>query len=416
MHMKTIRSVMYSGLVSLTVVAAMSAQALQTVDPKLSLAGASINGSTQAVPAGTTFTVYGVYSDDSTNPESGLGLKVKYNGTHLTGVTISEEYTKCRIAVADVQNPTTATAQAVMGWIDTAIRPNGVVGSATGAVGWPDLADLASGGCLNPGSINTDTAAAAATGLKLFKMTGTMALGCQSVACTSTVTFDSEGNYSYANAGAGFTNKSFTIVGAPAPTIALTAAASTRVHGATGTFDVVVTSASQAGANSLAEVAVAAGDTTITVEPRSPGAGNSYTVAMDFNAAVTSGTASVVACNYWTGSASAPCPASPTLGTVTFAGSRASIPLTGVTNQSRVQVRLSNVNAQGYNADMTVGFLIGDVTNSRAVNGTDASQVSLKSGQTVSAANAKYDITGNGGTINGTDASQASLRSGTRLP
>ena len=219
MHMKTIRSVMYSGLVGLTVIAAMSAQALQTVDPKLSLAGASINGSTQAVPAGTTFTVYGVYSDDSANPESGLGLKVKYNGTHLTGVTISEEYTKCRIAVADVQNPTTATAQAVMGWIDTAIRPNGVVASATGAVGWPDLADLASGGCLNPGSINTDTAAVAASGLKLFKLTGTMAPSCTSAAaCTSTITFDSEGNYSYANAGAGFTNKSFTIQGAPAPT------------------------------------------------------------------------------------------------------------------------------------------------------------------------------------------------------
>jgi len=209
---------MYSGLVGLTVIAAMSAQALQTVDPKLSLAGASINGSTQAVPAGTTFTVYGVYSDDSANPESGLGLKVKYNGTHLTGVTISEEYTKCRIAVADVQNPTTATAQAVMGWIDTAIRPNGVVASATGAVGWPDLADLASGGCLNPGSINTDTAAVAASGLKLFKLTGTMAPSCTSAAaCTSTITFDSEGNYSYANAGAGFTNKSFTITGAAPP-------------------------------------------------------------------------------------------------------------------------------------------------------------------------------------------------------
>ena len=61
MHMKTIRSVMYSGLVGLTVLAAMSAQALQTVDPKLSLAGASINGTTQAVPAGSTFTVYGVW-------------------------------------------------------------------------------------------------------------------------------------------------------------------------------------------------------------------------------------------------------------------------------------------------------------------------------------------------------------------
>ena len=187
--------------------------ATQTVDPALTAGGASINATTQAVPAGSTFTFYGMYSDDSASAsESGLGLKVKYNPAHLTNLTISEEYTKCRIAAAQVQTLTASTAQAVMGWVDTSIR-------AAGAVGWPDVADPASpNGCLNPGSINTDFGAGSASAQKLFKVTATMAASCTSAgACSSQVLFDSEGNFSYATAPAGFTNKSFTINGAAAP-------------------------------------------------------------------------------------------------------------------------------------------------------------------------------------------------------
>lgn len=195
-----------------------SVHATQTVDPTLTVGGASINLTTQAVPAGSTFTFYGMYTDGTAGAESGLGLKVKYNPAHLTNLIVSEEYTKCRIAAAQVQPLTPSTAQAVMGWVDTSIR-------TAGAVGWPDLADTAGGGattaCLNPGAINTDTTAgtAAAPGQKLFKVTATMAAGCTSAAaCTSTVLFDSEGNFSYATTPSGFDNKSFTINGAAAPT------------------------------------------------------------------------------------------------------------------------------------------------------------------------------------------------------
>lgn len=194
-----------------------SVHATQTVTPTKA-DGTTVLSGTVAVPAGSTFIFLGMYTDDSAGPESGLGLKVKYNPAHLTNVVVSEEYTKCRIAAAQVQPLTASTAQAVMGWVDTSVR-------SAGAVGWPDLADTVAGGvttsCLNPGSINTDTAAGTATapGQKLFKITGTMAAGCNTAAaCTSTVLFDSEGNFSYAPAtGAGFTNKSFTIVGAAAP-------------------------------------------------------------------------------------------------------------------------------------------------------------------------------------------------------
>ena len=211
-------------MLALLTIASSAVHATQTVEPRFTVGGAAITG-TQSVPAGSTFSFFGVYSDDSTGAESGLGLKVKYNGLHLTNVNITEQYTKCRIAAAQFPAgntpPTTPTAtdQVVMGWIDTAIRPNGVVGTATGAVGWPDLADLGTGGCLNPGSINTDTAAAAPTGLKLFKFTATMAPSCTSVgACASTVEFNSDGNYSYAGAAPGMPVKTFNIVGAAAPT------------------------------------------------------------------------------------------------------------------------------------------------------------------------------------------------------
>lgn len=221
------------GLVSAVGAAAVTlglsslAGAVQVVAPSLTPTGASINGSTQSVGAGTTFTFYGLYSDDNANPESGLGIKVLYNGTHLTNATITEEYTKCRIAAAQVQDGATATAKAVMGWIDTALRPTGVAGTATGAVGWPNLADLTSGGCLNPGNFNGAAnagdnagtpAATSGTPLKLFRFTATMAPSCTSSgACSSTVQIVSDGNYSYAGSSPNFTNQSFTVQGAAAP-------------------------------------------------------------------------------------------------------------------------------------------------------------------------------------------------------
>lgn len=200
------------GLLALTA----SVHAMQTVTPT-KVDGTTVLSGNVPVPAGSTFTFLGMYTDDSAGPESGLGVKVKYDPTVLTNVVVTEEYTKCRIAASQVQSITANSAQVVMGWVDTSVR-------AAGAVGWPDLADTAAGGattaCLNPGAINSETAAGTSTapGQKLFKITGTVPTACNSVACSMTVTFDSEGNFSYAPAaGAGFAIKSFTIVGAAAP-------------------------------------------------------------------------------------------------------------------------------------------------------------------------------------------------------
>jgi hypothetical protein len=197
--------------VGLALVLSTSAMAAQTVNPSSApTGGTNFAGTTQPVASNGSFTFYGVYSDDSATPESGLGLKVKYDATKVN-VVLSEEYTKCRIAPAQ-QQAAGATSQWVLGFIDTSIRPSG-------AVGWPDLADTAAGGataaCLNA-SGNTDTAAASATGLKLFK--GVVSwVGTPTVGATAAITLDAEGNFSYANASPSFANKSFTVQAA-APT------------------------------------------------------------------------------------------------------------------------------------------------------------------------------------------------------
>ncbi len=185
---------------------ATGAMAAQTVNPSSApTGGTNFSGTTQSVANNGSFTFYGVYSDDSATPESGIGLKLKYDGTKIN-VALSEEYTKCRIAPAQQQNAGAANGQWVMGFIDTSIRTGG-------AVGWPDLADTAAGGattaCLNP-SGNTDTAAGSAAGLKLFKGVVTW-VGTPANGTTATITLDSEGNFSYANASPSFANKSFTV-------------------------------------------------------------------------------------------------------------------------------------------------------------------------------------------------------------
>ena len=412
-------------------VTSTAVHAMQIVEPRLTVGGLTIANSTQSVPAGSTFTFYGFYSDDSgvtatntTGAESGLGLKVKYNGLHLTNVSITEQYTKCRIAAAQYpasNSPATtpsATDQAVMGWIDTAVRPTGAAASANGSVGWPDLIDQASTGqCLNPGNINSDTAAVAPSELKLFKFTATMAPGCTSPgACTSTVTFDSEGNYSYASGSPGMATKTFSIAGAAAPTIALLGGGSRKVHTGVGDQDITVTSI-----NAAASIAAASLNNTISVEPRLAGAvPGAFTGVMTFNQAVTSfGGASVISCLQWNGTAAVTCVTTPTFGTPVVSASNTSevvIPITGVADQTRLQIRLANVNG-GINADMTIGFLAGDINGNGFVQGTDVAIVKgrVASAAAVTVSNFKSDINSNG-FFQGSDTSAVSTRVGRQLP
>jgi hypothetical protein len=405
------------GLVSAVGAAAVTmglsslAGAVQVVAPSLTPTGASINGSTQSVGAGSTFTFYGLYSDDNANPESGLGIKVLYNGTHLTNATITEEYTKCRIAAAQVQDGATASAKAVMGWIDTALRPTGVAGTATGAVGWPNLADLTSGGCLNPGNINGAAnagdnagtpAATSGTPLKLFRFTATMAPSCTSAgACSSTVQIVSDGNFSYAGGTLGFTNQSFTIQGAAAPSIALQASdpiVSRKTHGAF-VGEIPISSAGVITGTGSASNA--------TVEPRQATAGSPHRIVFKFTGAnptsVSGGNVSVAVS---TGAA-------PTAVT-TFSGNEMIVELTGVTNGQRVQVTGNGINGSALNVSAVVGFLVGDVSGNRVVQGSDVTFVQQRLASAMSASTFRADVNVNG-QVQGSDVTAVQQRLTTAL-
>jgi hypothetical protein len=404
-HMKNLRVKRFGQLgASMLAVGflAFSAQATQTVDPfTAATGGTNMNGTT--VPfTSNAVTFFGIYSTTTAAAESGLGVKVKYDSSKVS-VAVSEEYEGCRIAAAQVQTPTVpgVGAQAVMGWIDTSIR-------ISGAVGWPNVAEpAASGGlapCLDPGNIN-GTPTGTTSGQKLFKVVATRVAGFTTG--TTPISIDSDGNFSYAGASAGFAPKSFTIDAAASSGVALASASTSRPQGAS-TFPIAMTAI-----NAGAGTAAVAGGAGISVESRAPNATAGqpqYTLDMVFAAVPSSSTPSVVSCVVSTGaSTSAPCTTNPTFGTVATVGNTVSIPMNGITNQSRVRVSYAG-------GEVTVGFLVGDVTNNGAVSGTDATQVSLRVGQPVTAANARYDVTGNGGSISGTDATQTSLRVGTKLP
>ena len=387
-------------------------QATQTVDPfTLPTGGANLNGTTISPGAGQPVVFYGLYTATGNANESGLGVKVKYDDAKIKNVVITEVMDKCMIAPPQVQI-NGAASQAVFGWIDTSVRTTAV---PTGAVAWPWDIDAPAGStaCLNPNTPVNGTAAIVPTaGLKMFKFSANTDAAFTSG--TSVITLASDGNYSYATGAAGFTDKAFTVQGAAAPTIAFASAGSRKVHNATQIDLPISTGLGVASAST----AVAAGDTTIIVEPRT---GPAYSLVMTFAGAnPVAATASVVACNMWNGTASVSCTTNPTVGAVTFSGLEATIPLTGVTNQSRVQLRLNLTAPAALSQDVTVGFLVGDVNNNRVVQSSDVLFIQQRLLQTPASPNFttngyKADVNANG-TVQSSDVLAAQQRLLTRLP
>ena len=390
-----VKAVALSGAVAASALFAFSANAVQTVDPFTAPSGGTnLHGTTIQKNVSQPVVFYGIYSDNSAGAESGLGLKVAYDATKLTNVTITEEYTKCRIAAAQKQEDAPATSQVVMGWIDTAIRPNGVVASANGAVGWPDAADLTTGGCLNPGSINTDTAAASSTALKLFKFSATTAANFTG---STVVSLDAGQNYSYAGASPGFTQKSFTVqFNASIPTIALASAnpyVSRKTHGAV-TYDIPI--------NPAGLTTGAPSESSVTVEPRVGSTANATTghqIVVAFTGAAPTSVGSVVAQTQ---------SAAPITSSVAYVGNEMIITLGSVPDGSRVSVTANAVNGvSGLNPSAVVCFLAGDVNSSWSTTGTDVNAVksAAATSPTVTASNFRNDVNLTGGAtgITGTD-------------
>jgi hypothetical protein len=148
----------------------------------------------------------------------------------------------------------------------------------------------------------------------------------------------------------------------------LLAAASRRVHGAAGTFDLPL---------SLPSL-------NPSVEPRS---GPTQVIVLTFDQPIASATAQVTE-----GIATA--------GTPTFSGNSVITPLTAVADQQYVTLSLTGVMAAGGgtagNASVRSGFLAGDVNQSRVATIADAGAVNTNLSQPVTAANFVLDVNANG--------------------
>ena len=140
----------------------------------------------------------------------------------------------------------------------------------------------------------------------------------------------------------------------------------------------------------------------VTVEPRVIGAG--HRIVFVFSDNVTS-LSSATAVN---GAGQA------VPGTVSAIGSEITVTLPTVPDNSRVLITLTGVNGT-IDAPAAVGFLVGDVNNTRSVNSSDISGVKARSGQTTTALNFKFDVNASGA-INSSDISAIKARSGLVLP
>jgi hypothetical protein len=175
-----------------------------------------------------------------------------------------------------------------------------------------------------------------------------------------------------------------------AGSISLATVASRKTHGAVGALDLAIDTAAAIGG-------------AITMEPRAIGAGHS--IVFLFSSPVTvAGTATCVDAVL------------AAVGTATPAitGSSVIVTLTGVPDNQRVTVSLTGVNST-LNASASLGFLVGDVNNSRSVTATDILQVKGRSGQVTDATNFKFDLNASG-SITASDILAVKGRSGLVLP
>ncbi|MEO8102270.1 MAG: SBBP repeat-containing protein [Betaproteobacteria bacterium] len=173
------------------------------------------------------------------------------------------------------------------------------------------------------------------------------------------------------------------------PPLALFGVKSTKAHGSAGDFALSIDLAQTLGG-------------AVTVEPRSPGA--AHKLVFQFNNTIANpGTVAAVDGNSMSvGNSSA-----------LASGNDVVVTLSGVPDNQRLQVTLTGVNGS-INAVAAVGFMVGNVNNTRSVNAADISGVKAQVGQTVNSANFRLDIDASG-SITSLDLSAVKTRSGSVL-
>lgn len=135
----------------------------------------------------------------------------------------------------------------------------------------------------------------------------------------------------------------------------------------------------------------------VDVEPRG---GPSHTVVFMFNNAVT-----------------APGTPATTAGTAAiqgFSGNEVRVALSGVNDRSRATVSLTGVNG-AVDAQASLGFLVGDVSNTRSVTASDVAAVKARLGQATGTTTFRHDVNATGD-ISATDLAAVKARTGSVLP
>ena len=171
--------------------------------------------------------------------------------------------------------------------------------------------------------------------------------------------------------------------------LALIGVVSRKIHGGAGTFDLALDTTQLLGG-------------LVTVEPRLIGSG--HTLIYQFNIPVNlPATASVVPFGAATATV------------VAAAGSNLTVNLTGVADIQRVTVSLTGINGDVTAFPVSIGFLVGDFNNTRAVTASDISAAKTRVGQITNAANFRFDVNASG-SVEIADVTTAKLRSGRVLP
>jgi len=101
-----------------------------------------------------------------------------------------------------------------------------------------------------------------------------------------------------------------------------------------------------------------------------------------------------------------------------LSGGRVTVDLSNVASEQTFAVRLTGVSNGTLfgNVPIAMGILVGDAGGNGTVSASDIGQVKAQSGQAVSAANFRLDVTASGGTINSSDIGTVKSKSGTQLP
>jgi alpha-tubulin suppressor-like RCC1 family protein len=187
-------------------------------------------------------------------------------------------------------------------------------------------------------------------------------------------------------AGVGPASASVGVMPSASILFALVGVQSRKFHGNAGAHDLSVDTTQSIGG-------------LVTVEPRTIGAG--HTIAFQFNGPVNaSGTVGVAPI----GSAVA-----------AFSGNEVLVTLANIPDNQRVTLALANVNGSLNLPPVSIGFLIGDVNNSRSVNTSDIIGVKVRAGQTTDTTNFQFDLNASG-MIDAADISAVKARSGMTLP